>query len=79
MSAAYLIAFTEVIELPPLSPEKIWHDMIFTPGCEDVPPAIEEMPSPLSFWAAITPATCVPWPVSEMSSQEMTPVSVTKL
>ena len=53
--------------------------MIFTPGCEDVPPAIEEMPSPLSFWAAITPATCVPWPVSEMSSQEMTPVSVTKL
>ena len=79
MSAAYLIALTVASALLAVLPEKIWHDMIFAPGMLPRPPAIELMPMPLSFCAAITPATCVPWPVSLTSSHEMTPVFLTKL
>ena len=73
------MALTVERALPAASPENIWHDMIFTPGMLPRPPAIELMPMPLSFCAAITPATCVPWPVSLTSSHEMTPVFLTKL
>ena len=33
-------------------------DMIFAPG------AMPEPPTPLPAWAAMMPATCVPWPLS---------------
>ena len=79
LSAAYLMARTVASELLTVLPENIWQLMIFTPGMSAFPPAIGLMPMPLLFCAAITPATCVPWPVSLTSSHEMTPVSKTKL
>lgn len=72
MARARLTVLLEVF------PEKIWQDMIFTPGFSSVPPAIEVMPIPLLFRAAITPATWVPWPVSAELSQEMIPVLLMK-
>ena len=47
-------------ELLTALPENIWQLMIFTPGMSAFPPAVELMPMPLLFCAAITPATCVP-------------------
>ena len=64
LSAAYLIARTEVEMVPPLPPEKIWHDMSFTPSLLPVPPATPQTPLPLLFTAATVPATWVPWPES---------------
>ncbi len=73
------MALIEAKALLTMLPEKIWHDMILTPGFWAVPPAIDAMPMPLSFWAAMTPATCEPWPVSSISSHEIMPQFWTKL
>ena len=54
------MARTVASELLTALPENIWQLMIFTPGMSAFPPAIELMPMPLLFCAAITPATCVP-------------------
>lgn len=55
LSAAYLMARTVASELLTVLPENIWQLMIFTPGMSPLPPAIELMPMPLLFCAAITP------------------------
>ena len=60
-------------------PENIWHDISLTPVDEEEPPAMEDMPLPLLFFAAMTPETWVPCPESPTSSHEMIPVCSRKL
>lgn len=73
LSAAYMMAFATIWEVPPVLLSNIWQDMMRTPSPFPLPPATPQMPSALLFTAATIPAQCVPCPESCSDAHDIGP------